>query len=1080
MSKSSMFLVFLIVPLLFIPATLGQSTSGQVFGTVQDATGAVIPGADVVATNPDTGLSRSTISNDVGFYEFPSLVPGRYTVAGEMAGFKKYEQTDVVVTIGSRVRVDLSLQIGELTEMVTVSGGTVMVDTRSAELSAVVDDKRITDLPLGNRNVVSLAALLPGVSIVRASTVQTSSRGGPTLNVNGGRRNSNYLVLNGTYFMNPSRNTGMNPPPPDAIREFRIKTNNFSAAEGRNSGSVVSFATRSGTNDFHGSAWWFHRNDNLNARDWDQASKGEFKQNQYGVAAGGPVVKDKIFVFGSYEGFRDRPSASATSSFPPTAAERAGDFSHVEEQLVNPFTGEEYLNNQIPTSDFDSVSQGLLGFLPLPNQPDGSYQENVPAHTNNNMFMFRNDINLADNQDIFWHYYYNDAIRPDRLSGNIPGWQTWQDQTKTHNFGATHNWTLSPTLLNSFTFGYMRTPQLVENIERRTNAELGLDMPDYTDYGSTRFSPSGRFSLNSQSQFDNRSTAYTFHESMSMSKGNHTFKFGAEFFRLTFFQAWLSPPSFSFNGTQSGDTMADFMLGAYRNVSIGYGRRNNDTIQPWYWSFYFQDEWRVSPQLTLTLGMRYELPSPWNDKREIALTSMVLPWADCQEDPNTVGNPKDLVACGAQTTSSGLDAPPGYLFANADLPRGLIEADKNNFAPRLGFAYDLCGDGITSIRGGAGIFYDTANADTLAQVNPPFSNSATFPFDVGPMGSTNIGQTRQLPPPNPSPEQGGFTTPLNPLSTDLSTRNTYFYHWNLGVQRQVTRDLMVAVDYVGKIGRKGLAFYPVNPAYYIPGQSTSGNWDDRVRYGRGIYGSYYNLMLGSMFDTWYHGMNVEVNKRLSDGFSFLQAFTWSKSIDQNSTYTLGGDAPNPFDIKKSEQGLAEADRRIVVATSVLWEPFVSSDNALLRGWTFTPIFRATTGSPLEFYNGDDVALNGVGFGQHPIALQNPGKSHDSRESAVSEYFNTSALVWPEEGSYGNAAKGLIAGPGYWTFDLGILRDFYVPMTEDSRFQIRAEFFNLFNNVNLGNPTTTVTSSTFGRIRSAGGARQIQLGLKFIW
>jgi len=234
-----------------------------------------------------------------------------------------------------------------------------------------------------------------------------------------------------------------------------------------------------------------------------------------------------------------------------------------------------------------------------------------------------------------------------------------------------------------------------------------------------------------------------------------------------------------------------------------------------------------------------------------------------------------------------------------------------------------------------------------------------------------------------------------------------------------------------------------------------------------------------MYNSWYHGLDVEVNKRLSNGFSFLTAFTYSKAIDQNSAYHLGGDAPNPFDILKSEQGLADFDRRIVSATSVLWEPFLNSDNVLLRGWTFSPIFRATTGGPLEFWWGD-MHLDGTGWAGHANVSTNPGKDTSSRADAITEYFNTSAFTDIPEGQYGNTGKGLISGPGYWTFDLAILRDFYLPLTEESRIQFRAEFFNTFNNVNLGDPETDYQGSNFGRIRGAGDPREIQLGLKFIW
>jgi hypothetical protein len=299
---------------------------------------------------------------------------------------------------------------------------------------------------------------------------------------------------------------------------------------------------------------------------------------------------------------------------------------------------------------------------------------------------------------------------------------------------------------------------------------------------------------------------------------------------------------------------------------------------------------------------------------------------------------------------------------------------------------------------------------------------------------------------------------------------------------------MISVDYVGKIGRKLMAFYPFNPAVYIPGtdsdrkpRSTLKNIDDRVLYGRGVYGAFYTLMLGSMYDAWYHGMDVEVNKRLSGGFSLLTAFTWSKAIDQSSTFSLGGGTSNPFDLKKSDQGLARFDRRIVFSTSALWEPY-SGDDYWLSGWTLAPILRATTGPPLEFYTGEDRALDGLGDDGmwHPVALRNPKKEHTSKRSKVTEWFDTTALVRPEVGTYGDAARGLSAGPGFFTFDIGIHKDFPLGITEDSHLQFRAEFFNLFNNSNFSEPNTTLTNPRFGQITSAGAGREIQFGLKLLW
>jgi hypothetical protein len=454
----------------------------------------------------------------------------------------------------------------------------------------------------------------------------------------------------------------------------------------------------------------------------------------------------------------------------------------------------------------------------------------------------------------------------------------------------------------------------------------------------------------------------------------------------------------------------------------------------------------------------------WNDYRDVGTSSVVLPLTGTVTTKAPVNNP-----------------PPDYLFANYDLPAGLTETDKNNFAPRIGIAYDVFGDGKTSLRLGGGIFYDVANGETMAQTNPPITGDATF-YD-GKLGAPNVGLTEELPPVEFGPESE-FVYPFAARSVSRNLRSPYAGHWNLGVEQQLTPDLLLTLDYVGKLGKKWISSYRWNPGVYIPGESTPGNANDRVLFAPGILNTS-NLMLASMWDTSYHGGSLRLNKRFSNGFSILTTYTYSKAITDKSTrYTDTSDVPNPFLIKQSKRGLADFDRLHVFNVSALWSPMTDMDGAgawLINDWTFSPIVRYNSGTPLEFRSGQDRAYDGTAGRYHPDLVGDPSTSHSSNDSRIAEWFNTSAFALPAEGTYGTAGSGIYRGPSYFNMDIGILRDFPIrALTESTRFQFRAEFFNIFNNIHFNDPQVNFSSSSFGRITGAYGAREIQFGLKFIW
>jgi hypothetical protein len=1068
-----------------------QTAVGNISGYVRDASGAGVPGATVTARMTEQQLVRSTTSDSEGFYTLPAMPPGTYELSFEGKGFQRQTQTGVTLTVNQNLRADAALQIGAVETQVTVSGTAPLVDTTSPTLSGLIDDRRVVDLPLNGRNIIGLARILPGVLNVEAPQQLGDARGGPEMNVNGGRANMNFFTLNGGYFTNPSRNTGMNYPPPDAVQEVRILTHNFAAEYGRNPGSQVIVLSRAGTNDFHGSAWEFLRNDALNARNFFSERVPALKQNQFGVAAGGPIVRDKLFVFGSYQGLRDRREAQSVQAFVPSAAERTGDFSGSGVTLTNavdpntrrPFTDAAgnpcVAGNRIIPSCISPVARNLLEFVP--SAPGGAISSLASSPRDGNTWMIRADWNHTASHRLYGSYFgdRNTRSAPFAAGGNIPNYIGESFEQDTRQAVLNDTYTFSPTVVNQATLSYLDTPSNQLQTTTIEPQSLGINMPQYVPTGAVSVNVGDNFVLGSGFTTRFASRNYQFKDAVSWIRGKHNFKFGYELLRLQFRQTFIGSPGFSFTGSRTGDPTADFMLGAYDDLNVNFGIRDTDTSTNAH-SLFFQDEWRVHPRLTLTVGIRYE---PF------------LPWVEKNDRINTV-------VPGSQSTVVP-DAPPGILFPG-DVPRGLADNDLNNWAPRIGLAWDITGDGKTSLRTGYGVFYESINADSLAQENAPFAGFANvFSGRIeDPFGSVG----RQAPPAVLTGQFGcvkiaafpGVECPLFPLPvggvfTGLALRTPYIQSFNLSLQRQLTPSLMVEAAYAGKIGIKLPALRTYNPARFVnspvDGSPPSDqNINERVIFEPGIL-SPQGFLLGNDFRSWYHSFQAQVNKRFSQGLSVLAAYTLSKSIDSSSTDNLGATVANPFNLR-DERGRSDWDRRHAFVASWLYTPPIRFDsrlaNSLLAGWTFTGIHTIQSGAPLTFVMGDDVALDGTGGDQHAqlrtgITRDDIKLDHSNRGSMVERFFNTDAFVPTNQvprGTYGNAGRGLISGPAFNSTDLSLLKDF--SLTERVRFQFRSEFFNAFNQVNFTSVTTAVNSSAFGRIRAASEPRIIQFALKLLW
>lgn len=1082
--------------------TLQAQVTGTITGSVFDESGASVPGATISATLVQQNLLRTTESVADGRYVFNALPPGAYTLTVEQAGFQRLVRSEISLAVNQNLRVDLVMRLGAVSEVVEVTGSAPLVDTLSASLSSLVDDRRVVDLPLNGRNVIALSATLPGIVSVKAPQQLSDARSGPTMNVNGSLETMNLFTFNGGIFVNPSRNTGMNYPPPDALQEFSIQTQNFSAEYGRNAGSQVNVVSKSGTNSFHGAAWEFLRNDVLNARNFFATRRPAQVQNQFGAAAGGPIVKNKVFIFGSYQGLRDRREAVSTTVTVPSAAERSGDFTGLNKTLTNPIdtlTGQPFRDasgspcvsgNRISPTCISPVATKLLQFIPQ--TPSGSFTLIDPQPRNGDMYMFRGDWNQSDRHVVSAHVFVdkNKLDRPQLASGNVPGYLgSFTDQQTTM---ATLNdtFTFSPTILNQSTVTFLRSFSNANATDTVSHDQIGVDLPFYPEFGRLGVSV-GNVSLGSRSRFLAVSNNWQVRNQTSWVKGKHNLKFGGEWLHLTFLQVFLGSTSMQFNGSRTGYEVSDFLLGAFRQVSGGFGVRTNDNIQDAP-SLFFHDDFKVHPRLTMSFGVRWEPLFPWVDKYD-RLTSLAQ------------------VGTSARSTRFP-DAPPGILFAgDPGIPRTITDSDLNNFAPRFGFAWDVFGNGRTSVRGSYGLFYDSIKADSVSQEGAPWAGNFQI-FDgraENPFGSLGL----TPPPVVPAGEGFGcvdtstfpgvrcdrFPVPFSGIFIDSNLATPYVQSWNLTLQRQITSDLMVQGSYLGKTGTKLDGWSNFNPALYMNDPITGAapslqNVNNRVAIAPGILAP--NVArLETSFRSSYHSFQGQLIKRFSKGVSFSAAYTLSKSLDILSSNIFSRRLDNPLDAN-SNRGRSDFDRRHAFVTSWLWSPDIQFSNALakgaLGGWTFTGIHTIQSGSPFSVRMGDDVAQDGSGSRQRAQLVDGAvvEREHSSRADMISQFFNTAAFVPTSQvarGTYGNSGRNFISGPGMAETNFSAIKDFRV--REGLRLQFRSEFFNLLNQVSLGcrettggcnDPDANVNSRTFGQIRSAGAPREIQFALKLLW
>nr|MDQ3009513.1 TonB-dependent receptor [Acidobacteriota bacterium] len=1012
--------------------------------------------------------------NESGEYSIQLLPPGTYRVEVTVSGFKRFAQMGVVLEVNRNARIDAALTAGAVSETVLVTADAPLVETTNPALGQTINNQDILNLPLVNRDIYSLLELTAGVD----TTFQATDNFGAPMRVtlvngssNAGAGSVNYSLDGGTNASG-LRNTGNQVPNPDAVREFRVITNSYSAEYGRFAGGVVDVVTKSGTNALHGSLFEFLRNDVLNANRWvpgqSLLQKDPLKRNQFGGSFGGPMIKDRTFYFGSYSGLRQRQTNFANTAQPPTAAERNGVFTGRirDPQKTGNCTATDqtacFPNNTIPIARFDSAAKQILDkYIPLPNLANGLYEVQDPHPLDTDELQFKLDHALTSTNQLTGSYFWTKGKDVVGLLGNL-NWVDREFSWTQQNFNLGETWTISPAMINQFRLTYIRNFGGRLNTPAISLGDLGSKYQIQGAPSLPQIQVAGRFNLNSAIPGPVAgSNLYQVRNVLSLNRGGHSLKFGGEASLEKIIHDTLlnNYGTFSFaanNARGTGNALADFLLGLPTTMNQDAPVTKIDN--GWYFGFFIQDDFRILPRLTVNLGLRYDLQLPYTDPHDRKLTYVA-------------GQQSQVVKT----------APIGLLFpGDPGVARGIVPTDKNNFAPRIGFAWDVKGDGKTAVRGSVGLFYGSMSGNewNASADGQPFSirqrftnvKSLSDPYGNLPGGVSPF-------PYSYDPNSPRFVSPAGVTGPSLDFVLPYTYQMNLSVQRQLTSNVSVTASYVSTLSHKLPFDRDINYPVFGP-TATTANVDQRRPI---LPGTFSNItLIQSVLNTAYHGFQLTGEKRFSRSFSFKGFYTFGKSLDgaplQSSTR---GGAQNLNNLAL-ERGRTDNDRRHNLVFSSIWEiSYFRKSQWLVRsvadGWSISAITSFRSGLPLTITSGRDNNLDG-NTNDRADLIGNPVLDPNRPRSEVAaQWFNTAAFAQNPTGKDGTSGRNIIDGPGLKNVDLGLFRDFR--FTERFKLQFRAEATNAFNIVNLSNPTTGQNSATFGQIRTARPMRQVQLGLR---
>ncbi len=1062
--------LFLLLLIVATAADAANAQSASTFvGLVTDSTGAAVPKAKITATNVATGLVRQTETNDLGEYVLPLLPPGDYKLSAEAPGFDTAVRTSVNVLVNQTRKVDLSLVVGKLKTEVVVAGDPTAVNTVNAALGGVITRDEVQNLPLNGRNFLQLSTLVPGaVPGIQLTENFTPTTQGSSLNVpqvNGMRSQSNNVLLDGVSNNELFLGQAAAIPAPDSIQEFSIQTNLYGAEFGKGAGSVVNVVTRGGTDVFHGSLYNYFRNDVLDARNYFSPGVPPLKRNQFGGSFGGPIIKTKTHFFSSYEGMRLREGTTRTAAV-PTALEKAGNFSQSAVRPTDPNTGLPFPGDIIPAGRIDPVASALLQFYPDPNLGTNLFTSSPSAPTDLDQLMFRLDHTLSQKDTLFGRYFWQDGRATSPFStaflGSIdvpafPLRNEWRFQHLV--LGETH--VFSPTSVNEIRVGYIRsaltglvpaTPRSASDFGFQYPSTTPIDVPQVAVAG---FSVIGFTDMGPGVKTTNE---YQIVDTFSHVRGRHAFKFGGEVKRnqLNGNIASAFNGAYNFSGLVTGNSFADFLLGQPLFFIQG-GGNSALRFRSWNFGFFGEDQITLQPNLKLTLGLRYELPT----------------W------PVEVDNRISTFRAGQQSTVRP-DAPVGLVYpGDSGIPRATIENDRTNFAPRIGIAWDPTSKGKMSVRAGYGIFYDSIPWHNVyqLQIAPPFS---FFQFLFLPPSFANPSQG------NAPFQPGLLEIPFSQIPTPFQYNifnpdavTPYAQQWNLTLENEFLPTWTGTASYVGTTGVHLPSTLDINEAAVVPGAGF-----DSVNSRRPFAPNFASILAQSTaWNSNYNALQLNLNKRPQHGLSFLAAYTWSKAIDTIST-------PQAFRNTKGQQtmpmssfnigldrGPAAFDVRHRFVFSYLYEfPRYSGEGALekvLSGWALNGIVSLQGGLPFTVLDPTDPTVDG-NTNDRADLIGNP-----EGPETVEEWFNTAAFqrVPTGAGRHGTSGRNNLRGPGLSNWDFSIVKR--TNLTERTKLEFRTEFFNFLNHPNFRVPVSDITSPNFGSIVETvpGNERQVQFVLR---